>query len=113
MPVSSSGTSGLIIISLGILGIIISFLIADRRRYVTALMLSWAILFMGIYHFAGTSLRQWQTARRLSKLQEQQKASLQALQERLQQPQRRQPAPSSAPASSAPAQKQPAPSSKK
>lgn len=85
MPIYANNTMGLVIVSLGILGIIISFLIADRKKYVMALGLAGLVVSLGLYQYVSQSVRQWQTSRRIAKLQEQQRINLQALQERLRQ----------------------------
>ncbi len=87
MPISGSNVFGLMILSLGILGIIVSFLITDRKKYLIALSLAALVVLMGTYEYVGTGLRQWQAAHRIAKLQEQQRQNLQALQERLRQTQ--------------------------
>ncbi len=106
MPISASYLTGFVILSLGILGIIISFLITDRRKYIIALSLSGLVVFVGAYHYVSSGLRQWQTSRRIARLQKQQRLNLEALQERMRQAQ-------PAPASQSAAQKQAAPAAKK
>jgi hypothetical protein len=87
MPTSSNNLLGLIIVSIGILGVVISFLITDRKRYLTALLLSGLVVSIGLFQSVRSSVRQWQANRRFAKLQEQQRLNLQALQERLRQAQ--------------------------
>lgn len=87
MPTGASSSFGIVIISLGILGFIISFLITDRKKYLMALVLSGVVVFLGLFQSIQTSVRQWQASRRFTKLQEQQRLNLQALQERLRQAQ--------------------------
>jgi hypothetical protein len=81
MPTNS--LSGLVILSLGILGIIISFLIQDKRKYFVALSLAGLVVLLGIYQYASTSLHYWQASRRVVQLQKQQRLNLETLQERL------------------------------
>jgi hypothetical protein len=73
----------LVIVSIGILGVVISFLIADKKKYLIALVLSLAIVSMGAVQFVNSSLSRWRTARRISMLQQTQRLNLEALQARL------------------------------
>jgi hypothetical protein len=82
---------GLVILSLGILGIIISFLIADRKKYLVAMVLSLLVVATGGYQYVSTGIRQWQTSRKIASLQKQQRMNLEALQERLRQAQNQTP----------------------
>lgn len=85
MPFSSNNMLGLVIVSLGVLGVIVSFLITERRKYLTALALSGLIIATGVWQYVGAGIRQWKMTRRIEKLQEQQRMNLQALQDRLRQ----------------------------
>ncbi len=75
---------GLAILSLGVLGVIISLLIANRRRFLIGISLSGLLVVLGIFYVVDTSLRQWWTARRIAKIQEQNRESLEALKGRMQ-----------------------------
>ncbi|MBI4395590.1 MAG: hypothetical protein HY548_00750 [Elusimicrobia bacterium] len=101
MPIAVNNLLGLVIFSLGILGIIISFLITDRKKYVFALVLSGVVIATGAYQYLSISIRHWNASRRIAKLQDQQRMNLQALQERLRQTQSQTQTPA------APAPKQP------
>jgi hypothetical protein len=109
MPVTANNMMGLVILSLGILGIIISFLITDRKRYLIAMALSLLVVLTGGYQYVSTGIRQWQTSRKIANLQKQQRLNLEALQERLRQAQTQTPADRTAPNRPAP----PAPPAKK
>ncbi len=87
MPISSNNLIGLVILSIGVLGVIISFLIPDRRKYLVALALSILVVVMGGYYYVSLGLRQWRLNRRIAELQEQQRVNFQAFQERLRQSQ--------------------------
>lgn len=104
MPIAGNTTYALVIVSLGILGVIVSFLITDRKKYIIALALSLLVVGMGAFQFVGSSLRQWRTSRRIAKLQETQRLNLEALQARLREANEkgRPGKPSAAPAPSAP-----------
>ena len=89
MPLGASNMLGLVIVSLGILGIIISFLITDRKKYMIALVLSSLIIVTGFVQYMKSGVRQWKTTRKIANLQKQQRVNLQALQERLKKAQER------------------------
>jgi Tfp pilus assembly protein PilX len=83
MPATGNSTYALVIISLGILGVIISFLVPDKKRYFIALGLSLLVVVMGLFEFASAGFSRFRMARRISKLQETQRLNLEALQSRL------------------------------
>lgn len=58
MFVVTNSMFGLMILSLGILGIIISFLLTQRTRYFIALGLSTLLVVLGLFFSVGTSLHQ-------------------------------------------------------
>ncbi len=87
MFVVTNSMFGLLILCLGILGIVVSFLITQRTRYLAALALSGLLILLGAYFSLGTTLRQWRTARKIAKIQAQNRLTLEAIQNRiLQQP---------------------------
>lgn len=90
---------GLVILSLGVLALIVSFLVTDRRKYLISLALAALVVLTGVYQTSSQWFRAWSTNRRIAQLQKQQRVNLESLQERLRQ------APAAAPAvnSSAPA----------
>jgi cell shape-determining protein MreC len=110
----SASSVGLIIFSLGIVALMVAFTIADRKRALLGFALSGFVLLLGVYQYVSSGFQQWQTTRRISKLQDQQRMNLEALQDRLRQaqeqnkggqtaaPQTPAPAPSAAPAPAAP-----------
>lgn len=85
MFILTSNMFGLAILSLGVLGVIVSLLIANRRRFLIGISLSGFLVALGIFYVVDTSFRQWWTARRISKIQEQNRESLEALKARMQQ----------------------------
>lgn len=85
MFVVSNSMFGLLILSFGILGIIISFLINQKFRYMLAMGLSLLLIVLGLYFSVGTSLRQWRVSRKIAKIQEQNRLTLDAIQNRLRQ----------------------------
>lgn len=84
MFILTSNMFGLAILSLGILGVIVSLLIANRRRFLIAISLSGLLVALGFFYVIDTSLRQWWTARRIAKIQAQNRESLDALKARMQ-----------------------------
>lgn len=85
MPISSNNLIGLVILSVGVLGVIIGFLVQDRKKYLISLVLSLFIVSVGGYYYISLGLRQWRLNRRISQLQEQQRVNFQAFQDRLRQ----------------------------
>ncbi len=100
MFILTSNMFGLAILSLGVLGVIVSLLIANRRRFLIGISLSGLLVALGIFYVVDTSLRQWWTARRISQIQEKNRESLDALKVRMQE---------KSPPSPAPAEPKPAP----
>lgn len=84
MFILTSNMFGLAILSLGILGVIVSLLIANRRRFLIGISLSGLLVALGIFYVVDTSLRQWWTARRIAQIQEKNRESLDALKARMQ-----------------------------
>ena len=80
----TNGMFGFGVISLGVLGIIIALTIPDRRRFWAALILSGVILVMGGGFLANTSLREWRTARRIAKIREANRKTLDEYRRRIQ-----------------------------
>jgi|GEM_PF-2720709 cytochrome c biogenesis protein CcdA len=103
MPATGNSTYALVIISLGILGIIISFLVPDKKRYFIALGLSLLVVAMGLFEFASAGFSRFRMARRISKLQETQRLNLEALQSRLREAAEKARKPGTAPVAGAPA----------
>ena len=83
MPATGNSTYALVVISLGILGIIISFLVPDKKRYFIAMGLSLLVVLMGLFEFASAGFSRFRMARRISQLQQTQRLNLEALQSRL------------------------------
>lgn len=104
MFILTSNMFGLAILSLGILGVIVSLLIANRRRFLIGISLSGLLVALGIFYVVDTGLRQWWTARRIAQIQENNRESLDALKARMQE--KTTPAP-------APAEPKPAPAKAK
>ncbi len=104
MPSTSSSLLALTIISLGVLGIILSFLVPDRKNSRIAVFLSLIIVGVGGYEFATQAIRQYMWQKKLDEIRKQQAANLDQLRARLQQGQ--QGGGQQAPASAAPAQGQ-------
>lgn len=84
MFILTSNMFGLAILSLGILGVIISLLIANRRRFLIGISLSGFLMALGVFYVVDTSFRQWWAARRIAKIQAQNRESLEALKGRMQ-----------------------------
>ncbi len=96
MPISSNNLIGLVIMSVGVLGIIIGFMLQDRKKYLISLVLSLSIVSIGGYYYVSLGLRQWRLNRRIAQLQEQQRVNFQSFQDRLRQNQTQTSAPQKA-----------------
>jgi hypothetical protein len=70
---------GLVIVSLGILGVIISFLITDRKKYLTALALAALVIVTGLYQHLKVVSQQWRMNRRIEELSRRSTMNLDAL----------------------------------
>ncbi len=75
---------GLGVLALGILGIIVSLSIADRRRFWMGLLLSGLIVLIGGGFLVNTSVREWRTARRIAKIREANRKTLEEYRRRMQ-----------------------------
>ena len=75
---------GLGVLALGILGIIVTLSIADRRRFWMGLLLSGVIVLIGGGFLVNTGLREWRTARRIAKIREANRKTLEEYRRRMQ-----------------------------
>ncbi len=83
MFILTSNMFGLAILSLGIIGVIVSLLIPSKKRFLIGISLSGFLMALGVFYVVDTSLRQWLAARRIAKIQAQNRESLEALKARL------------------------------
>ncbi len=74
----------LIIVSLGILGVILSFLVPDRKKSVISLGLAALIVVTGVFQLADQSISRWRLNRRLESIQRDRQTDLEAIRKRLQ-----------------------------
>lgn len=84
MFILTNNMFGLAILSLGILGVIVSLLIANPRRFLIGISLSGLLMALGIFYVVDTSFRHWWTARRIAQFQEKNRETLAALKVRVQ-----------------------------
>jgi len=70
---------GLVIVSLGILGVIISFLITDRKKYLIAMGLAGLVIITGLYQHIKVMSQQWRMNRRIEELSRRSTMNLDAL----------------------------------
>lgn len=73
----------LVIISIGFIGIILSFLVPDRKKYVVSLILSGLIIGAGIFGLGSQSISRYQWNKRLRELQKDRQVDLEELRQRL------------------------------
>jgi hypothetical protein len=74
----------LMIISLGLLGVILSFLVPDRRKYMISLGLAGLIIFTGVIQLGSQSLTRFRLNRRMQAIQRERQQDLEEIRKRLQ-----------------------------
>ena len=74
----------LIIVSLGLLGVILSFMVPDRRKSVISLSLAGLIVVTGVVQLGSQSIQRWKLNRRLQAIQRERQSDLEAIRKRLQ-----------------------------
>ena len=85
MPSTANSLLALIIVSSGVLGIILSFLVPDRKNSRISMFLSLVIVAVGGYQFVSQAIRQYQWQKKLDEIRRQQAVSLDQLRQRLRQ----------------------------
>ena len=93
MPSTANTLLALVIASLGIIGIILSFLVPDRRNSRIAVFLSILVIGVGGYEFVSQAVRQFMWQKKLDEIRKQQTVNLDQLRSRLQQGQNAAPTP--------------------
>jgi len=93
MPSTANSLLALTIVSLGILGIILSFLVPDAKKSRLAFMLSVLVVGVGGYEFIYQAVRQFVWQRKLDEIRKQQSLNIDQLKERLRQGESSSPAP--------------------
>lgn len=73
----------LIIVALGILGVILSFLVPDRKKSLISLGLGGLIILTGVIQLASQSITRFQWDRRMKSIQRDRQADLEQLRERM------------------------------
>ena len=79
MPGASNSLLALILIAIGIVGVILSFLVPDRKKSLISLSLAGAVVFVGLIQFATQTIGDMRWKRRLSDLREQRQVDLDKL----------------------------------
>jgi len=74
----------LIIVSLGVLGIILSFMVPDRKKAIISLGLAGLIVVTGVFQLGSQSISRWKLNRRLQTIQKERQSDLEAIRKRLQ-----------------------------
>lgn len=74
----------LMIISLGLLGVILSFLVPDRKKYFIALGLAGLIIVTGLFQLGSQSIMRWRLNRRMEAIQRERQQDLEDIRKRLQ-----------------------------
>src|SRR5262245_54246830 len=81
MADASNTLLALILVGLGIVSIILSFLVPDRKKSLISLVLGGVVVFVGLIQFVSQSVTQYKWKRRLSDLREQRQVDLDKLRE--------------------------------
>jgi len=66
----------LTILALGILALVVSLTITDRKKFLLGVVLSGLIILLGVSQFVATGIQRWKSERRLSQLRQQQQSNL-------------------------------------
>jgi hypothetical protein len=77
----------LIIVSLGLLGVILAFLVPDRKKYLISLSLAGLIVFTGVVQLASQSISRFRLNRRMAAIQRERAQDLEDIRKRLQEQQ--------------------------
>ena len=78
-----SSAMPMIIVALGILGIILSFMVADRKKSLISLGLAGLIILSGIIQLASQSITRFQWERRMKDIQRDRQTDLDDLRQRM------------------------------
>jgi len=73
----------LVLIALGLLGVILSFLVPDRKKSLIALAISGAIILVGVIQWSSQSFEQFRANRRMRDMQRMQSVDWEKLRERM------------------------------
>ena len=84
MTPASNTLLPLMIISLGLLGVILSFLVPDRRKSMISLIMAGVIIVTGLFNLGAQSITRWRLNRRLQSIQRERQADLEEIRKRLQ-----------------------------
>ena len=73
----------LILVALGILGVILSFLVTDRKKSMLSLGLAAIVIVVGLFQAGSQSLSRYRTNKRIQALQQSQRTDLEEIRKRL------------------------------
>jgi len=74
----------LMIIALGLLGVILSFLVPDRKKSIISLSLAGLIIVTGLFQLGSQSITRWRLNRRMASIQRERQQDLEDIRKRLQ-----------------------------
>ena len=83
MSPASNMLLSLILISLGCLGITLSFMVPDRKKSLISLGLAVAIIVVGIFQWGAQSIARFQLNRRMQDIQRERQVDFDALRQKL------------------------------
>ncbi|MFN0118310.1 MAG: hypothetical protein ACKVQC_08500 [Elusimicrobiota bacterium] len=72
----------LVIIALGIIALILSFMVTDDKKSKIALILAIVVILTGLFQFGSQSITKWQFDRRLKEIEKSRMADLEELRQR-------------------------------
>jgi hypothetical protein len=81
MTGASNTLLALILVALGIVGLILSFLVPDRKKSFLSLILAGVVVFVGLIQVVSQSVSDYRWRRRLTDLREQRQVDLDKLRE--------------------------------
>ena len=91
MPTPMDAMLGLVVVSMGLLTLVVSFSQADPKKKLVSYIISGVLIALGSYYFVSAELRGFQMRRRISQIQERQSVNMEEIRKRLDQNQPVQP----------------------
>jgi len=83
MPPLGTLSQPLILLALGLIAVILSFVVPDRKKSLISLGLAGLIVLAGVIQFASQSFSRYQWNRRIRQIQQEQRVNLDELRERM------------------------------
>lgn len=74
-----------VIVALGLLGVILSFLVVDKTKNLIALIVSGLIILTGVFHYISIKSKQWRVSRNVSQVRKMLPTDIEQLRKNLEQ----------------------------